>query len=282
MDSHVLPLIRTRYNTFSASQKTVADFVLNHADEVMMSSLSDFAKNCGVSEPTIMRFLRKIEYDSYQVFRVNIAQELAHGKGENIYEEVGEKDSAEEVRDKVIQQTARSIEDSAQILKGDVIESFADMILKAENVLLVGIGASAAVAYDFYHKLVRLGISAAYSHDAHMINILASNLKRGDLLITITHSGESREILDAITLAKKEGCAVAAVTSFPHSSAAKLAQCVLLSSSIETRYRSDALTSRIIQMVIIDIIYINLALRLGDEAQKQLDKSRVAVAKNKT
>ncbi len=282
MESHALSLIRTKYNTFSDSQKTVADYVLAHAGEVMMSSLSDLSKECGVSEPTIMRFLRKIDYDSYQVFRVNIAQELAHGKGENIYEEVSEDDDAERVRDKVIQQTVRSIEDSAQILEPKVIDKFADMILGAKKVLLIGIGASAAVAYDFYHKLIRLGIPASYSHDAHMINILSSNLGKDDLLITITHSGESREVLDAINLARKQGCNIAAVTSFPHSSAAKLAGCVLLSSSIETRYRSDALTSRIIQMVIIDIVYINLALRLGDRAQMQLDMSRVAVAKNKT
>lgn len=115
-----------------------------------------------------------------------------------------------------------------------------------------------------------------------MINILTSGLGPHDLMIAITHSGESREILDAAAIARDRGCPVAAVTSYPSSSIARLASCLLLSSSLETRYRSDALTSRIIQMTITDMIYTSLALRLGDSAQIQVDRSRVAVAKNKT
>ncbi len=282
MDNHLLGRIRARYNTFSSSQRQVADHVLAHADSVMMSSLSDFAKACGVSEPTIMRFLRKLDCDSYQVFRVGIAQELAHGSAENIYEEVSEEDSQAVIRDKVIHHTVRSLEDAREIIDAGELERLVGMIRGARRTLVIGIGASAAIAFDCYHKLVRLGIHALQENDPHMINILTSGLGPHDLLIAITHSGESREILDAVSIAKGRQCPVAAVTSYPSSSAARAADCLLLSSSLETRYRSDALTSRIIQMTITDMLYTTLALRLGDSAQLQVDRSRVAVAKNKT
>ena len=282
MDNHLLGRIRARYNTFSSSQQQVADYVLSHADTVMMSSLSDFAKACGVSEPTIMRFLRKLDCDSYQVFRVGIAQELAHGSAENIYEEVSEEDTQAMIRDKVIHHTVRSLEDAKEIIDAAALDHLVEMIRGARRTLVVGIGASSAIAFDCYHKLVRLGLTAIYENDPHMINILTSGLGPHDLMIAITHSGESREILDAAAIARDRGCPVAAVTSYPSSSIARLASCLLLSSSLETRYRSDALTSRIIQMTITDMIYTSLALRLGDSAQIQVDRSRVAVAKNKT
>lgn len=128
MDNHLLGRIRARYNTFSSSQQQVADYVLSHADTVMMSSLSDFAKACGVSEPTIMRFLRKLDCDSYQVFRVGIAQELAHGSAENIYEEVSEEDTQAMIRDKVIHHTVRSLEDAKEIIDAAALDHLVEMI----------------------------------------------------------------------------------------------------------------------------------------------------------
>ena len=115
-----------------------------------------------------------------------------------------------------------------------------------------------------------------------MINIRCSILKEGALLIAFSHSGESREILDGVRCAKAAGAAVAAVTSYPKSSLATAADALLLSSSQEMQYRSDSMISRIIQMTIIDMIYVRCALKMGGSAHEFINRSRLAVAKNKT
>lgn len=89
-------------------------------------------------------------------------------------------------------------------------------------------------------------------------------------------------MLDGVRIARSLECPVLAVTSYARSSLAVNATCILLSSSPETRYRSDAMTPRIIQMTIIDMIYITLALRMGESALYRINRSRVAVARNKT
>lgn len=282
MSENVLSTIRAKYNTLSAAQRTVADFVLENAERVMTSSLGDLADSCGVSEPTVIRFLRKLECDSYQVFRVNIARELASNKPDPIYEEVGREDDVTDIADKVLASTARSIEDAAEIIDCGELAATRDLISKARRILIIGMGASAAPAFDLHHRLSKLGLDAAFSHDPHMINIMCGNLTPSDLLVVISHSGESREALDGAKIAKAGGCPIAAITSYGRSSLALMSDRVLLSSSRETRYRSDAMTSRIIQMTIIDMIYISLAISLGDDALVSIDRSRVAVAKNKT
>lgn len=282
MSANVLSTIRAKYNTLSAAQRTVADYVLGNAERVMTSSLGELAGACSVSEPTVIRFLRKLDCDSYQVFRVNIARELASGKPDPIYEEVGRGDGAAEIAEKVLASTARSIADAAEVIDRDELAAVRDAIIGAGKILIVGMGASAAPAYDLHHKLIKLGLNAEFSHDPHMINILCGNLKSGDLLVVFSHSGESREVLDAARIARSAGCPLAAITSYGRSSLALLCDHVLLSSSRETRYRSDAMTSRIIQMTIIDMIYISLAISMGDDALESIDRSRVAVAKNKT
>lgn len=280
--TNVIAHIRAKYTTLSSSQKRVADYVFDYADKVMISSLADFAAACDVSDPTVMRFLHKIGYDSYQIFRVNIAQELAAGKDENFYPDITQYDSIQDIRDKVLALTARSLQDSVTVIDANQIERLVGKILKANRIFIIGMGASSALAFDLHHKLLRFGLNASYSHDSHMINIICTGLKASDLLIVFSHSGESCEILDGMELAHANGTYVAAVCSYEHSSVVNAADCAILSSSFETKFRSDSLTSRIIQFAIIDMIYVSIVIKASPAMKENVNLTRIAVARNKT
>ncbi|MCD8351753.1 MAG: MurR/RpiR family transcriptional regulator [Planctomycetaceae bacterium] len=282
MDADVMGKIRIRYKSLSASQKQVADYVVKHPEKVMLLSLADLAAACRVSEPTVMRFLHKLGYQSYQVFRVNVAQKTARHTGESLYDDVNPGDDSRQIMQKVICSTKTSLDDLATVLSPDALEETAEHILSAKTVTVIGVGATHAIAFDLAHKLLKLGIMAQCYNDPHLINIGVGGLDAESLLIAFSHSGESREILDGVAIAKKRGCPVAAVCSFPNSSLAKAADITILSSSHETTYRSDDLTSRILQLCIIDILYIRLALLGGDGMLARIQDSRLAVAKNKT
>jgi DNA-binding MurR/RpiR family transcriptional regulator len=283
MNKSLMGLIRTSYKAFSQCQKQVADYILAHPGKIMLLSIADLAAACKVSEPTVMRFLHKMEYRSYQVFRVNMAQECARDTSQALYSHVVLGDKSQEIIEKVIASTRCSLNDALSVLKSDVLEKFCQRLFTAKKVFIIGIGATYAVAFDLYHKLLKLGMDAACSNDAHIINISCGNMDpRSSLLVALSHSGESREILDGAARAKKRGCPVFAITSFPNSSLAKLCGQALISASHETSYRSDALTSRIIQLCIIDMVYIRLALMGGNDSMEKINASRVAVAQNKT
>ena len=278
----VLALIRTNYCILSDSQKRVADYVAANAELVMTTSLVDLAEGSNVSEPTVFRFLRKLGYDSYQVFRVDLAQTLAEGKDDNFYSEIDELDDARCIRDKVLTSTASCFDDGRHIISAESLERAADRIEKSRHIVTVGVGASFCMAYDMYHKLMRLGISSQVTNDTHMMNILCSRLTADDMLICFSHSGESREVLDALRIAQQGGAYTVAITSYKNSTATVLADCCILSSSHETHYRADSMTSRILQLGIIDMLYILLVLHDRDKRQAEINKSRLAVARNKT
>ena len=277
-----MALIRVKYNTFSDSQKVVADYVLGHPNEVMLNTLNELATACSVSETTVLRFLHKIRFNSYQLFRINLTQELSKGTTHAVYEDVAAEDSAEQIMKKIISATVSSLKDSLQVIDPGDLECFVQHILSARRILVIGVGASASVATDLFHKLIKLGFDAACSNDPHMTNIMCSNLTKKDFLIVFSHSGESREVLDGVAIARENDAPVGAVTSYLKSTLANLSDFVLCSSSLETKFRSDAMTSRIIQIVIIDILYVSIVAKLGDKVLPQIYKTRIAVAKNKT
>ncbi|MGE4585115.1 MAG: MurR/RpiR family transcriptional regulator [Sphaerochaeta sp.] len=276
--------IRTRYNLLSKPQKCIADFILNNPSEVILLSITNLAEKCSTSEPTILRFLRKLDYTSYQVFKVNLAQEVSKTTAQSsyIFEEISEHDSLLEVKQKIVHTTMQSIHDSLAILDDAALEQALQLLLESKRIITLGVGSSASIANDAYHKFSRLGLKVVCCNDPHMMSIICTHADPDEVILAFTHSGESREILDATELAKQNKVPIIVVTSYPNSSVTKLADVLLLSSTNEMRFHSDAVISRIIQLVIIDILQTSMLLRLGEQGIENLNKSRIAVAKKKT
>lgn len=248
----------------------------------MMSTLLEIANTCKLSETTVLRFLNKIGYQSFQVFKINLTQFISRDSPKVVYEDVSFDDTTESIMNKLVNSTVNSIKDSLFVIKPEAIDYFIEKIVNATKVVVIGMGASASVATDLYHKLLKLGINSVVSNDPHLVNILSTNLTPDDFLIVFSHSGESREVLDSVSLAKENKCPIGAITSYPKSTLAMKSDCVVCSSSLETKFRSDALTSRVIQLVVVDFIYVTMTIKFRDTTFEKIHKSRVAVAKNKT
>lgn len=280
-DADILLLIKTNYASLSKGQKQVADYVLKNTSAVMLSSIAALAKECKVSEATIMRFLRKIGYDSYQVFRVKLAQ-IYSGKHDNIYnEEIQNEDSNETVVKKVIADTGTAIQQLLTLNSTSLYLEAVNAILAAKKICIFGAGSSGYVAGDLHHKLLRFGLNAITSEDSHIQAIHCVHVDKDDLLILISHSGETLSLIDCLQNAIHLGAKVISITSFPKSSLANKSDLTLLSCSNETKFRPDAQKSRILQVVITDILTVFIAARLKEQGKKNVYSSQLAVAKMK-
>ncbi|MGI6108428.1 MAG: MurR/RpiR family transcriptional regulator [Eubacteriaceae bacterium] len=274
--------LRTKYNTFSKTQKKIADHILSAPEDIVLQSITDLASSCNTSETTVMRLLKKLDYDSYQVFRIDLARDLSDSPKESFNEELTEEDTLESIKEKVIRHTVTSIQDLSNTLSDESLAKALDMIQKAKRILFFGVGASAAIAMDAMHKFGNIGLNVCSYPDSHLMNIICSHTTPDDLFIGISHTGESMEVLSAATIARSNGTAVIAMTSFDNSSLAQLADLTLLSSTNDKKYHSEAMASRIIQLTIVDILFISLFMQDEEKRYKELTKSRIAVSFNKT
>ena len=277
----ILTTIRTRYNTLSDVQKIIADYVLANSSEVILLSISDLADRCGTSETTITRFLRKLGYKSYQVFRVQIAQATAGTDNQTVFSEIQAGDSTAGIKIKIISSTIESIRDMGSLVSDSLLDEAVNMLNSANRIYFFGVGSSAFVAGDMYHKFARLGFTAINESDPHLMAILSTHTEKSDCLVCISHSGESKDILDSVSTARAKGCRVLGITSYARSALAANADVTLLSSSNEARYRPDAMAARIIQLVLIDILSIACTLKLGKQGAERIEKSQLAVAGKK-
>jgi len=278
---NVFTTMRTKYHVLSPVQKKIADFILAHSSEVILYSIGDLAAECKTSETTIMRFLRKIGFRSYQVFKVKMAQDITSGQPRSMIEDVRPHDGTGEIKAKVLMSTTQCIGDLKTILDDETLSHVVDLMVKAGRILFVGLGATGLIAADAFYEFAKLGLSAHVSTDPPIMNILAAHATGEDLMFAVSHSGRTREILNCVRLARENGVKVVAITSYGDSPLTEMADFVLLSSTNDTEYRSDAMLSRIVQMVIIDILYVSVILKLSPQSLENLKRSQNAVQRGR-
>ena len=252
--------MRAMRELFSAAERRVLDYILANPDKVIYLSVAGLADLSGVSDATVVRTCQKLGLAGYQALKVTLAQDLVTPL-QNIHEEVRAEDDAAAILDKVVQSTIHTLTLTHDTVKPETLEAAACAILGARRVCIYGLGNSHAVALDLQHKLNRLGLDAAAFTDPHLQAINASYCGPGDLVFAISHSGSSRDIVDSVRIARARGARIITLTSMGVSPLQREADIALFTASQETRYRIVALSSRIAQITLVDVIYTIAAMR---------------------
>ena len=152
------------------------------------------------------------------------------------------------------------------------------MLKKARSILIVGVGTSSAVVIDAYNKFFRIGLPVKAVTDSHLMLMHACLLERSNVVLGYSHSGSTRDPVETFQAAKERGAKCIAVTHNERSPLAKEAEVVLTTASRETRFRSEALASRVAQMTITDVLFTALSLddlRKTEKLKKRIEEKIV-------
>lgn len=267
-------------HSLSDKEQSVARFLMEEPKEFVSLSISALAARCGVSETVIIRLYRKLGYEGFHQFKIDIAQSLTEAAPDSLGD-LRTGDDMETIKRKVFAITRQALEDSLPSIESEQLVRVRDVLLQARRVAIIGFGGSASVGQDFAHKLLKLGIIATVHTDAHMQVMSAAVMEPGDVLLAITHSGNSRDIVEALEVAKQRKVTTVVVTGFPHSPAAKAAEICLYSICRETKYQTDALTSRIVQLAVFDTLYVAMTFANKERATASIHETSVAAARKK-
>lgn len=276
-NQHCLASIRSNYGKFSDKEKSIADFILANPQGIIHHTINQVSDKLGVAESTIFRFCQRIGFKGFQAMKISLASEVVTPI-KDIHEKITEADSIKMVSEKVFRSNIKTIEDTFYVQDETVIENAVDRIIKAKKVHFFGSGGSAVVAMDAYHKFIRSGIDINANLEAHMQIMAASQLSTDDLAILISHSGSTKDVLDILQILKGNNVPTIAITNFAKSPLTKEADTCLYTVAEETDFRSEALSSRIAQLTIIDALYTNVMIANNNSGQKALQNMRRGIS----
>ncbi len=275
----ILSQIQDSYPSFGRGERKLADWILKHPSELIALSISELAAACGCGDATVIRFAKKLGLSGYQELKITVAQEIG---GSFIGStSVSREDSPITLYQKHCSDIMQALERTKLRLDVSAMEAAANALLKAHAIAVIGLGSSASLAQDATHKLVRLGLPASVYCDNHMQMIVASHLGPGDVVLAISHSGSSVDIVNALTEARKNQATTISVTGYAKSPVARQSDYYLVTYAEETKHSILAMTSRIAQLAIIDTLYTYMVLHGGDRILAAIQSTETALESKK-
>ena len=273
----VLTNIRAHYNRMTQVQKRIADFILENPEFVVKNSISDLAAATDIkSEASIVRFYRTLGYDGYKDFKIQIAQDLA---GQVFYrsgEDIKMDDSVAEIKRKVFGGVISHATDCMHLEDSELYEAASQMILDAKRIIVMGYGAAGGIAMYCQFRLTELGLTAMYNSDHHMVTPILAQPNPGDLIIAISKSGETLDVLQPLQNMPVGVAKIMAITSNENSPLAKMSDLVLPTHTDDVNLVTDSMNTRAIQMLIVDTLFSIVSIKGGKAAHDRLLKTRKA------
>ncbi|KYH33107.1 MurR/RpiR family transcriptional regulator [Neomoorella mulderi] len=269
--------LRSIYPSLTAAEQRAATYILENPGEIIHLSITELAEQAQTAEATIFRLCKRLGYRGFQAFKIALASEMVDPV-QNIHEDVQPSDDMLIIAHKVFQSNVQCLQETLKIQEKESLEQAVEMLLNARRVEFYGSGGSGAIAMDAYHKFMRTGIWCQAHTDAHLQVMAASLLGPGDVAVGISHTGANKDVYEALKIAREAGARTIGITNFMKSPLTRVTDICLFTSARETRFRSEAMSSRISQLAIIDSLVVGVSLRRQDEALSGLQKIRRAIA----
>ena len=256
----------------SPAEQRVAHFVIEHPRKVLSEPIAEIAKLADVSQPTVIRFCRSMGFSGLADFKLKFAGSLT-GTIPVRHSQVRMTDSTHDLSAKVIDNTVSAILKFRDQLDVNSIDRAIDILRKAKRVEFYAMGNSRVVALDGQHKFFRFRIPTSSYGDSHLFALAAELLGPGDVVVAISTTGQLPELLDAVDVARAAGADVIAITSSKSALARKASVCLAVDHS-EDSTTFLSMISRILQLLLIDIMAVGISLGPSGEAAGNGDSER--------
>lgn len=271
--------LREASGTFSATEQGIADYLLANPEEVMELSIHELAKRTFSSPSTIVRMCHRTGFSGFKEFRKAVTYEVAvRRQNEKIaQEEVSQTDSLEDIIEKVTYKNITALEDTKNLVDVQTLATCVELVRQSRMICLFGMGTSLCAAKDAYLKFLRLNKPCIVSEDWHAQLLQARNTTKDDLAIVFSYSGATEEVISCMNALRENHTPIIAITRCVNSPVSELANYKLYTTANESTFHSGAMSNRISQLNIIDILYTAL---IHSDYQHSLDQfSRTHIRK---
>lgn len=267
---NTLEKITKNLDSFSKSERKVAEVIIASPQTAIHSSIATLAKMADVSEPTVNRFCRRLDTKGFPDFKLHLAQSLANGTP-YVNRHVDEDDGPEAYTAKIFESSMASLEAAKNSLDPTMVNRAVDLLTQAKRIAFFGLGASAAVAQDALNKFFRFNVPVTGFTDIVVMRMSCIVATEDDVIVIISHTGRTRALVDTAKLARQNDATVIGITA----KGSPLAEQCHLVLSMDVPEDTDVympMASRLAQMALIDVLATGFTLRRGFKFRENLKK----------
>jgi DNA-binding MurR/RpiR family transcriptional regulator len=259
---NLLLKLRQEASGYSPTQQKLGEFVLNDPARVLYLTITELARESHTSEASVTRLCRTLGCKGYNEFKMALALDIQQGQPA--------RQAGDEI-DNVVDESVQALQDTARLLDRTLLEKAALALHQAQSVQIYGVAASAILGEYLHYKLLRLGKPAQLFSDMHRAAMNATTLSQVTLVVAISSSGSTRDLLHVVKLARKRGVKVLALSNTPRSPLASLSDMQLVAAKPEGPLSAGALNAKVGVMLLVELLttsMIALDGHYGDVSQQ--------------
>ncbi len=275
----ILKTLKTARGYMSGVEKKIAEAILKDPKAFTGYAMAEFAACAGVSQGSIVNFAKKYAEGGFPSLKMRVAAALAEERP-RAFSAVKKTDGVKRVMEKTAEDLCAAITNTTALNDAKTLSAVAERILRAKKVEIYGVFQSAVVATDFYYQLLKAGIPASFVSDVLTCAVSASMLDKDSLVVAVSSSGKTRDVLDAATIAKENGVPVVALTGHKDSPLAQLADYVLLAAPSGNSVVGSPTEIRIAQLAVTDTLCAYLRERTDADGKAYVKLKNILQSHN--
>ncbi len=251
----------------SKSDRVLIRYIQDNIQLVARKTISQLSQESGIGESTITRFARKMGFSSLPAFKLALAEELTDTSQRYIINrDIAAAESVELTARKLLDTNIGMLEKTLQLLDFKTISESSCLLQHARRILFVGLGNAGYMAKDSSYKFSRIGLDCTGTDNSHTMIVMAALLHPEDLLVAISHSGETDEIIKTVELAKRKGVKTIVITANKKSTLSVLSDEGIFYEAEETLLETGSIPVKLAQFFILDLIYTQVVKEMADVA----------------
>lgn len=275
---NILEYIKQNYEDFTDSEKLIADYLLSNNESIINLSAKEIGEITNTSAATLIRFSKKLGFESLNEMKLKLSMSLRDVKEKADFEYINKKLETTDIIYGIKKSIDKVMDKTVDLIQEEDLEKAIDLLSKAKNIYIYSVGVSGLVGQDFYYKLSRINKRCIAHVDTHLQITSSILMEPEDVAVAISYSGSTKEVIKCVENANKNNVPVISITKASISNKLEdLSDITLKVPYVEKSLREGAMSSRISQLAIIDMLFIGMAKENIEEIENKLVVTREAV-----
>ena len=274
----ILEQIHASYFQLTATEKRVADFVLNNSERVQFMSITQLAEECGTADATVSRFCRSLELKGFNAFKIELAKYAASITAGNLRERAVPTNTSEARYLEAGRLSQAAIDQTLALLRKPDIDRVVELFENAGRIYCMGAGGSMLLANECSHLFSTVCNKFTAVWDSHLQMSITATMNDHDAVVLFSYSGATQSGVEVLELAKRRGIRTVLITRYPKSPATKLADIVLCCGSSESPFQFGSVPAKVAQLVLLDALFQEYLHRNRESAEENLQRIAAALS----
>lgn len=245
-NENILLHLRQGLPGFSPTLQKLGDFILTDPQKVLYLTITELARETDTSEASVTRLCRHLGCKGYTEFKMALALDAQHNQPAAI--------ASGDSIDMLVEETVQALRDTGKFINREVLQHAVEALHQAKTIQIYGVAASAITGEYLHYRLLRLGKSAQLFGDMHRAAMNASTLREGDLVIAISASGSTKDVMHVVKVAKKQNARVLMLSNTLRSPMGSLADMLLVAARPEGPFNAGALSGKVGAMLLVEVL----------------------------